>query len=367
MQVPFLDIKAGYLELQRELDAAYRRVMDSGWYILGQETSAFEREFAEYCDAAHCIGVANGLDALMLTLRAFDIGPGDEVIVPANTFIATWLAVSYVGAKPVAVESHEETYNIDPALIEVAITPRTKAIIPVHLYGQAADMQPILDLAREHNLKVIEDAAQAHGGRYNGRRVGGLGDAAAFSFYPGKNLGAFGDGGCVVTNDAALAARLRALRNYGSHIKYVHDEKGVNSRLDEMQAAFLRVKLSSLDEWNLRRQSIAMRYIDQLSDTPLVLPVVPDFAQPVWHLFVVRVDGREQFAKQLKGLGVETMVHYPTQPAKQLAYQDSGLDPKHYPLAEKGSEQVLSLPISPWLSAQQVEHVIRSVKSIFLN
>lgn len=365
MQVPFLDLKTGYLELKPQLDAAYQRVMDSGWYILGREVNTFELEFATYCEARHCIGVANGLDALMLILKAYDIGPGDEVIVPANTFIATWLAVSYVGATPVAVEPLEATYNLDPERIEAAITQRTKAIIPVHLYGQTADMQPILEIGRKYGLKIVEDAAQAHGSRYDGRRAGGLGDAAGFSFYPGKNLGAFGDGGAIVTNDDALAARLRMLRNYGSQIKYQHEEKGVNSRLDELQAAFLREKLQVLDHWNLRRQQIAQQYSNALADTPLLLPQVPDYAEPVWHLFVVRSTDRDRLASFLRERGIETMIHYPTPPADQAAYRDSGIPVGNFPITETGARQILSLPISPWLSPAQVEHTIHTIRTFF--
>ena len=263
--IPFLDLRASYLELKTALDSAFQRVMASGWYILGEELKAFEAEFAEYCNVKYCVGVGNGLDALHLILRAMDIGQGDEVIVPSNTFIATWLAVSYAGATPVPVEPDEATYNIDPSKIEAAITEKTKAIMPVHLYGQPADMDPILKIAARHHLKVIEDAAQAHGARYKGKRTGSLGDAAGFSFYPGKNLGAFGDGGAVTTNDSTLAERVRRLSNYGSQVKYAHDVKGFNSRLDELQAALLRVKLRHLDAWNGRRRQIAAQYLRKLN------------------------------------------------------------------------------------------------------
>ena len=293
MKIPFLDIKASYLELKEGFDAAYQRVMDSGWYIQGEELKAFETEFAEYCGVKHCIGVGNGLDALHLILRAMDIGEGDEVIVPANTFIATWLAVTYAGATPVPVEPDERTYNIAPSKIEAAITKRTKAIMPVHLYGQPADMDPIVEIAARYNLKVIEDAAQAHGAKYKGRHTGGLGDAAGFSFYPGKNLGAFGDGGTVTTNDAELAKKVRMLGNYGSSVKYKNDIKGFNSRLDELQAAFLRVKLKKLAEWNKRRKVIANCYLNELEGVKdIILPYVPDWADPVWHLFVVHTKER---------------------------------------------------------------------------
>src|SRR5262245_46017336 len=282
-QVPFLDLKDTYLEIKDELDAAYQRVMNSGWYILGEEVTAFEKEFAEYCGARHCVGVGNGLEALQLILRAMGIGPGDEVIVPANTYIATWLAVSNAGATVVPVEPDERTFNLDPELIKAAITPKTKAILPVHLYGQPADMDPINEIARRRGLRVIEDAAQAHGACYRNRRAGSLGDAAGWSFYPTKNLGAYGDAGAVTTDDDALADRVRLLRNYGSVSKYYNEEKGINSRLDELQAAFLRVRLKYLAEWNRRRGRIAARYLEELRETDLILPAVCEGAEPVWH------------------------------------------------------------------------------------
>lgn len=321
MKVPFLNLKAPYLELQQDLDAAYGRVMESGWYILGQEVEAFEAEFAAYCGTQYCIGVGNGLEALHLILRAMEIGPGDEVIVPANTYIATWLAVSYAGAIPVPVEPDEKTYNINPKQIEAAITPNTKAILAVHLYGQPANMDLINEIARHYKLKVIEDAAQAHGSRYKGQRVGGLGDAAGFSFYPGKNLGALGDGGAVTTNDYELANKIRLLRNYGSRVKYLNEVKGFNSRLDELQAAFLRVKLTKLDEWNTRRAKVANQYLEKLSClTDLILPSVPAWAEPVWHLFVVRHPKRFDLEKHLKNSGIGTLVHYPIPPHLSGAY-----------------------------------------------
>ncbi len=277
MQVPFLNIKAQNVELKAELEAAYTRVMDSGWYILGKEVEAFEAEFASYCGVKYCVGVGNGLEALHLILRAYGIGEGDEVIVPANTYIATWLAVSYAGATPAPVEPDEKTFNINPELIEKAITKKTKAILPVHLYGQCADMDAINEIAKRRGIKVIEDAAQAHGALYKGRKAGSLGHAAGFSFYPGKNLGAIGDAGAVTTNDGELAEKIRLLRNYGSKVKYYNEVKGFNSRLDEMQAAFLRVKLKRLDEWNSRRMQIAKRYFEALKECAgLGLPYVPD-------------------------------------------------------------------------------------------
>lgn len=362
MKVPFLDLKAPYLELKEELDAAYHRVMESGWYILGKEVEAFESEFAAYCEARYCIGVANGLDALHLIVRGYGIGQGDEVIVPSNTYIATWLAVTHAGATPVPVEPDERTYNIDPAKVEHAITPKTKAIMVVHLYGQPADMDPINAIARKYNLKVIEDCAQAHGARYKGRRVGGLGDAAGFSFYPGKNLGALGDGGAVVTNDPVLVERIMILRNYGSQIKYHNEVVGYNSRLDELQAAFLRVKLAKLDEWNERRRAIADRYLQELSGQPkLILPYVPEWVEPVWHLFVVCHPQRDQLLKALSEAGIGTMIHYPIPPHKQQAYKERNT--RSYPLTENLHHEVLSLPMGPTLLEEEATRVIAAVNS----
>lgn len=355
--VPFLDFAAIHAELRPELDAAYGRVVDSNHLILGAEVEQFEREFAAYCEAEHAIGVGNGLDALFLTLKAMDIGPGDEVIVPSNTYIATWLAVSYAGATPVPVEPDSATYNLDPALIEAAITPRTRAIMPVHLYGQPADMDPIMEIARRHKLKVIEDAAQAHGARYHGRRVGTLGDAAGFSFYPGKNLGALGDGGAIVTNDAELARRLRMLRNYGSSVKYHNEVKGFNTRLDELQAAFLRAKLKGLDAGNERRRAVAARYLESMADTGLVLPFVPEWAEPVWHLFVVRSGERQALQAELGARGIGTVIHYPIPPHRQPAYAELGMPEGSLPVCEAIHREVLSLPIWPQMQAEQIERV----------
>ena len=365
MNVPFLDLKSSYQELKLELDAAYRRVMTSGWYILGEEVEAFEQEFAAYVGVQHCIGVGNGLEALHLILRAYGIGPGDEVIVPANTYIATWLAVSYAGATPVPVEPVERTYNIDPTLIEAAITSRTRAIIAVHLYGQTADMAPINEIARRYGLKVIEDAAQAHGARYKGRRAGSLGDAAGWSFYPGKNLGAFGDAGAVTTDDGDLARRVRSLRNYGSHVKYYNEVKGFNSRLDPLQAAFLRVKLAHLDAWNQRRTVIAVRYLEALADLPLTLPHVPAWAEPVWHLFVVRHPERDRLQRHLADQGIGTLIHYPVSPHLQNAYADMGLPEGTFPVTEAIHREVLSLPMGPHLSPDEQAYVIDCVRSFF--
>ncbi len=360
-EVTFLDLRATYLEIKDELDAAYQRVMNSGWYILGEEVTAFEREFAEYCGTRHCVGVANGLEALQLILRSYGIGADDEVIVPANTYIATWLAVSNAGATVVPVEPDPRTFNLDPRRIEAAITPKTKAILPVHLYGQPADMDPINDIARRHGLKVIEDAAQAHGARYRDRRVGSLGDAAGWSFYPTKNLGAYGDAGAVTTDDNELADRVRLLRNYGSKSKYYNSEKGINSRLDELQAALLRVRLKHLDEWNSRRARIAAKYREELRETDLMLPGVCEGADPVWHLFVVRSNRRDELQRYLKSQGVNTLVHYPVPPHLQLAYKDASLPA--YPIAEAIHNEVLSLPIGPHLSEAHATRVIEAVRS----
>ena len=366
MNVPFLDLKAAYLELQPELDEAYQRVMNSGWYILGREVEAFEQEFADYCEAKYCVAVGNGLEALHLILRALGIGSGDEVIVPANTYIATWLAVSYAGATPVPVEPDEMTYNINPNLIEAAITERTKAILPVHLYGQPADMDSINNLANRYGLKVIEDAAQAHGARYKGRRTGGLGDASGFSFYPGKNLGAFGDGGAVVTNDPNIADRVRVLRNYGSRVKYYNEVQGFNSRLDELQAAFLRVKLTKLDEWNARRTVIANSYLENLAELPyLTLPYVPSWAEPVWHLFVIRSPERDTLAEKLKQNGIQTVIHYPVPPHLSEAYQANGYYYKDFLLTEQLASQILSVPIDPFLNEIQIKNLISFVSNFY--
>jgi dTDP-4-amino-4,6-dideoxygalactose transaminase len=332
-------------------------VLDSGLYILGSEVEAFEAEYAAYCEAEHAIGVANGLDALHLALLAMGVGPGDEVIVPSNTYIATWLAVSHCGATPVPVEPVEATYNIDPVRIEAAITPATRVILPVHMYGQPADLDPILAIARKHDLRVLEDAAQAHGARYKGRRIGAHGDAVAWSFYPGKNLGAFGDGGAVTTNNPEIADRIRLLRNYGSRVKYVNEVKGFNSRLDPLQAAVLRSKLRVLDEWNTRRSRIANLYMEGLAENGLVLPKVPTWAEPVWHLFVVRHPERDALVKRLNEAGVETLIHYPVPPHLQEAYADMGFEVAAFPVAEKIAGEVVSLPISAQMAAECVKEI----------
>jgi dTDP-4-amino-4,6-dideoxygalactose transaminase len=365
MNIPFLDLHALHAPLRAELDAAYRRVMDSGWFITGPELEAFEHEFATYSNVKHCIGVANGLDALHLILRGYGIGPGDEVIVPSNTFIATWLAVSQVGAKIVPVEPDPVTYNIDPARVEKKITPRTKAIIAVHLYGQMAEMPALRKIADAHGLRLIEDAAQAHGAQVYGHTAGGVGDAAGFSFYPGKNLGALGDGGAVTTNDASLADKLRKLRNYGSTEKYRHDIAGYNSRLDEMQAAFLRIKLKYLEQWNEQRRTQAVSYVQALSGHPLLtVPFVPKWATPVWHLFVVRTLQRDALQKWLLEDGIHTLIHYPIAPHLQGAYQDAGIARAgELPISEALHREVLSLPIGAHLTPEQHLQVVNRIQT----
>jgi dTDP-4-amino-4,6-dideoxygalactose transaminase len=364
MNTPFLDLKAQHQEIKNELDAAYHRVIESGQYILGREVEAFEQAFADYCGTAHCIGVGNGLDALHLILRAFNIGVGDAVIVPANTYIATWLAVSYCGATPVPVEPDEKTYNLTAGSIAAAITPRTKAIIAVHLYGQPCEMDAINRLAAEHGLKVIEDAAQAHGARYKGSPVGGLSDAAAFSFYPGKNLGALGDGGAITTNDAELANKLRMLRNYGSRIKYQHDFKGFNSRLDELQAALLQVKLKHLDRWNDARRQLAIAYLDRLDNLALDLPFVARDCEPVWHLFVIRSPARDSIQIRLAQSGIGTMIHYPIPPHQQPAYSELGYRKGDFPISERIHDEILSLPMYPQMPIGKVDTVVNELQKI---
>lgn len=356
--VPFLDLKSSNEELLPELRNEFERTIRSGCYILGDEVHQFEQEFAKYCETEHCVGVANGLDALHLILRSLDVGVGDEVIVPSNTFIATWLAVSCTGAIPIPVEPDIRTYNINPALIEAAITHRTKAIIAVHLYGQPADMDSIREIAQEHRIRVIEDAAQAHGARYKGKRTGSLGEAAGFSFYPGKNLGAIGDAGAITTNNAEIAERIRLLRNYGSREKYYHEIKGFNSRLDPVQAAILRVKLRYIDEWNEARSKLAENYSSNMANTGLILPHVPKWAEPVWHLYVVRSSFRDSLSQTLTASGVQTLIHYPIPPHLQPAYANLGFTVGSYPISEKIHAEVLSLPMFPGLRPEQAGKVI---------
>ena len=361
MRVPFLDLGASYRELKTEIDTAVARVLDSGLYILGPEVDAFEAEWAEYCEAKHAVGLANGLDALVLALRALDVGPSDEVIVPSNTYIATWLAVSAVGAKPVPVEPDPATHNIDPTRIAAAITSRTKVLLPVHLYGQPADMDPILMLAQERGIAVVEDAAQAHGARYKGKRIGAHGDIVCWSFYPGKNLGALGDGGAITTNRADLADNIQVLRNYGSRVKYVNEVQGVNSRLDPMHAAVLRVKLKHLDDWTDRRRAVADFYSNGLKNSALILPHVPEWADPVWHLYVVRSNERDALQQRLGAADVGTLIHYPIPPHMQDAYSELDIAAEDLPIAHQMAGEVLSLPISPHMENQSVALVCNAV------
>ncbi|MFI0396772.1 DegT/DnrJ/EryC1/StrS family aminotransferase [Paracoccus jiaweipingae] len=364
MTVPFLDVKYTYEQLRSQMDAAYARVMDSGWYIGGAEVAAFEADFAHYCGVEHCVGVGNGLDALVLILRAMGIGQGDEVIVPANTFIATWLAVAAVGAKVVPVDADPVTMQIDISLTEAAITPRTKAIMPVHLYGIPAVCTGLRDIARKHGLRLIEDAAQAHGATVGDTMAGGLGDAAGFSFYPGKNLGAFGDGGGVTCNDAALADKIRMLANYGSSVKYVHDERGVNSRLDPLQAAFLRAKLPLLQDWTERRRQIAATYQDGLAGLDAItLPGVTQAANPSWHLYVIRHRDRDGLHQALRDRGVQTAMHYPIANHQSAAFRDE-FQGQTFPVTEQICATCLSLPIGPHLSDDQVGKVIEAVRAV---
>lgn len=354
--VPFLDVGASYATLRDELDEAYRRVMSSGWYLLGPELQAFEENFAAYSGSAACAGVASGLDALVLALRVLDVGPGDEVIVPSNTYIATWLAVSAVGATVVPVEPDERTYNLTGDAIATSITPRTAAVLAVHLYGHPADVDGIDAASNRHGIPVVYDAAQAHGAAVGGLPIGAFGDLTAWSFYPGKNLGAFADGGAVTGRDPLLIERIRRLRNYGSDVKYVNEERGVNSRLDELQAAVLTVKLRHLDEWNARRSAQAQRYGEALADLDLDLPVTTTGVSSAWHLYVVRQMERDWLQAALAERGISTLIHYPIPPHRQLAYGDSAFGP--LPVAERIANQVLSLPLGPHLRPDQQDRVV---------
>ena len=363
MSIPFLDLKASYIDFKTEIDESIKRVLESGRYILGEEVEAFEQEYASYCEAKYCVGLANGLDALHLALLAIGVGKGDEVIVPSNTYIASWLAVSQCGAIPVPVEPDQSTYNIDPTLIEAAITSRTKALLAVHLYGQPADISAIIALAQKYGLKVLEDAAQAHGATYKGKRIGSHGDVVAWSFYPGKNLGAFGDGGAITTNHPEIADRIRVLRNYGSSVKYVNEVRGFNSRLDSLQAAILRVKLQYLDKSNQARRSIAAKYLNGITKLGLISPFVPDWADPVWHLFVVRIKNREQVQQKLNLASIGTLIHYPLPPHLQIAYKDLGFTKGAFPISEQIHNEVLSLPMGPAMINDQVSEVITNINA----
>ncbi len=366
MTVPFLELVSGVAALREELDVAYRRVMDSGRFLLGPELAAFEEEYARALGVRHVVGVANGLEALQLALLGLGIGPGDEVVVPSNGYIATWFAVTQTGATPVPCEPDERTYNLDPGQLEAVISSRTKAILPIHLYGQTADIDGINAVARRRGLFVVEDAAQSQGATCHGRQAGTLGDAAGVSFYPTKNLGAFADAGAVTTGDEALAERVRRLRNYGSKTRYDHEAVGLNSRLDELQAAFLRVKMRYLSEWNHRRTRLAARYCELLRGIgDLILPFVPPWAEPVWHLFVVRTQHRSALQQHLANLGIGTDIHYPVPPHLSGAYRSRGWKRGDFPIAERLADEVLSLPLHPHLSPEQVDAVGAAIARFF--
>lgn len=358
MKVPFVTFKPLEKELDKDLRNAFERVYDRSWYIEGVEDEAFEKAFAEYCDSKYCVGVGNGLDSLFLALKAMGIKEGDEVIVPSNTYIATALAVTYTGATPVFVEPDIRTFNIDPTKIEAAITDKTKAIMPVHLYGQACDMDPIMNIAKKYDLYVVEDCAQAHGAKYNGKVIGSFGDAAGFSFYPGKNLGALGDAGATVTNNEELAKKVRALGNYGSDYKYHHIYQGNNSRLDELQAAFLAAKLPHLNKVNAERRKIAQKYLDGINNPEIILPFVPEYAEPVWHIFGIRCNRRDELEKFLNDAGISTNKHYPIPMHLQGCYADLGFKKGDYPIAEEISETELSIPMYYGMTDEEVQYVI---------
>lgn len=357
--INFLNLHKINERFRNEIDERIKQVLDSGWYILGEQVRVFEKNFANFCGVKHCIGCANGLDALNLIIKAYGFSTGDEIIVPANTYIASILAISQNGCKPVLVEPDINTYNINPDLIEEKITENTKAIMVVHLYGQAVEMEKIWQLAKKYNLKVIEDSAQAHGTIYKGKRAGNLGDASGFSFYPGKNLGCMGDGGCVTTNDDELAYRIRAIANYGSDYKYHHIFKGTNSRLDEIQAAVLDIKLKHLDEDNKRRREIAKFYRENIKNPNIILPQLKEEENHVWHIFAVRTNDRDKLKKHLEDNGIETNIHYPTAPHKQECYKE--LEHLSFPVSEKIHKQVLSLPISPVLTRNEVMQVVEVI------
>lgn len=358
MKIPFVSFIPMEKELGKDIRDAFTRVFNHSWYIEGQEDKAFEKSFAEYCGSRYCVGVGNGLDALMLALKALGVGADDEVIVPSNTYIATALAVTYVGAKPVFVEPIIETFNMDPRRIEEKITDSTKAIMPVHLYGQACDMDPIMNIAKKYRLKVVEDCAQAHGATYKGKKVGSFGDAAGFSFYPGKNLGALGDAGAVVTNDKQLADTIRALGNYGSDYKYHHIYKGNNSRLDELQAAFLSAKLTHLDRMNEERRKIADRYLSEIKNPKIILPTIGSDVVPVWHIFGIRCKEREILENYLNNAGIGTNKHYPIPMHLQKCYKDLGFKKGDLPLAEAISETELSLPMYYGMTDKEIDYTI---------
>lgn len=361
MKIPFVTFKPMEEELNSELRDAFNRVFDRSWYIGGIEDESFEKDFAAYCGAKYCVGVGNGLDALMLSLKALGIGEGDEVIVPSNTYIATALAVTYVGATPIFVEPRIETFNINPEGIEALITENTKAIIPVHLYGQVCEMDPILEIAKKYNLRVVEDCAQAHGATYKGQKVGTFGDVGCFSFYPGKNLGALGDAGAIVTNDQSLATKIRALGNYGSDYKYHHIYKGNNSRLDELQAAFLSVKLPNLDKMNEQRRQIAARYAEGIKNPKIILPYVIDDCVPVWHVYAIRCKERDALEEYLNEHGIGTNKHYPIPMHLQECYKDLNIVKGELPIAEEISSTELSIPMYYGMSDEEIQYVIDTI------
>lgn len=361
MNVPFVSFEIMHGEMQDKIDSAVLEVIHRNWFIRGEEDEKFEKKFAQYCGVKYCVGCGNGLDALMLLLKAYGIGENDEVIVPSNTFIATALAVTYAGAKPVFVEPDLKTYTIDVKRIEEKVTDKTKAIIAVHLYGQPADMDEINKIAKKHNLVVIEDAAQAHGAIYKGKKVGSLGDAAGFSFYPGKNLGAMGDAGAITTNDEKIAQKVKALANYGSDYKYHHIYEGNNSRLDEIQAAVLSAKLESLDRWNEQRMVIAERYISEILNPKIIKPVIKNDRTHVWHIFAVRTDNRNEFETYLNDKGVGTTIHYPTPIHLQKAYSMLNLKKGDLPIAELISETEISLPMYYGMTNEQISYVIKVI------
>ncbi len=365
LTIPFVDLKKQYQTIKDDVNVALQRVMENCDFVLGQAVKLFEEEFACFCESEYAVGVDSGYSALELILRAYDIGPGDEVITAANTFIATALAITNTGAKPVLVDIDPETYNLDPTKLETAITPATKAIMPVHLYGQTADMDPILKIARAHGLWVIEDAAQAHGARYKNKRAGNLGDAAAFSFYPSKNLGAYGDGGAIVTNDPVLAERIRMLRDLGMRVKYYHEIKGFNHRLDTMQAAVLRVKLRHIDDWNAARRYVARQYDEGLADLPIYIPTAPNWAEHIYHLYVIRTDNRDAMQGFLKEADIASGLHYPIPIHLQPAYQELGYQKGDFPITEKYAKEILSLPMFPELDSEAVCYVVNNIKAFF--
>lgn len=366
MKIPFLSFNKINADVKAQLTPAFEKIIDSNWYILGNAVKEFEKEYAAFNDTSHSIGVANGLDALIISLKSLGIGPGHEVIVPSNTYIASWLAVSYVGATPVPVEPDIRTYNIDPALIEAKITGKTKAIMPVHLYGQCCEMKAIMQIAAKHNLYVVEDNAQAQGATYNGGLAGSFGNINGTSFYPGKNLGAYGDAGAITTNDEALAKKAMVTRNYGSEKKYYNEEKGINSRLDELQAALLSVKLPHLNNWNTERKSLASMYDKLLDDVgDIVLPYVADKATHVYHIYLIRTSRRDELQTYLNKEEIGTLIHYPVPPHLQKAYEDLNYKKGDFPLAEQIAGTCLSLPLYPGLTETEVETVCHSIKAFY--